>query len=373
MRIGGAVAAILALAAGQAAAAAAELNEKLLSMPAGSWLKLEVKGTAKARMYSGACFGGGRLWYFGGAHRGYKGNDVELFDPRTLEWTQATEAEWPDADSEDWKSLISGGGTTRHLSPTGRPFTEHTYQQVCWEPERQRFFVVLVSSGTWEFDPATSQWIRLTDRFKDPAGDPRGSWAQNQVVYEPSLKAPVLIVGSGDAGRFQFDHEARAWKRLGPTPEKLKWAEPYMTYVPELGCHVASTSKNGWFQFQVARGTLTPVEAPDALRACQSLAYDGANKVVIALARQQVEKYAQTVRPWALDVATKRWTELEPPPPWPRGQCTGNWAKLWYDPDHKVHLFVNDVRRDRKELFDGGVTETWAYRYARPGPAAGRE
>jgi hypothetical protein len=38
-----------------------------------------------ARMYSGCCSGGGFLWYFGGAHHGYKGNDVrrdrrELFD-----------------------------------------------------------------------------------------------------------------------------------------------------------------------------------------------------------------------------------------------------------------------------------------------------
>jgi hypothetical protein len=352
-----------------AAGAEPKLNETLLALPDNAWRKLDVKGTAKARMYSGACFGGGRLWYFGGAHRGYKGNDVELFDPRALAWTQATEAEWPAVGSADWKSMTSGGGTTRSLSTTGRPFTEHTYQQVCWQPGRRRFFIVLVSSGTWEFDPATRQWTHLTNRFEDKAADPRGSWAQNQVIYEPLLGAPVLIVGTGgDAARYQFDHECRAWKKLGPTPEKLKWNEPYMTYVPELGGHVASTSKNGWFLFQVARGMLRPLEAPDALSHCQSLAYDSANKVVIALARQKTGKYTQTVKPWALDVATMKWTELSPPRPWPEGQCTGNWAKLWYDPDHNVHLFVNDVRRDREELFDGGVTETWAYRYARPAP-----
>jgi len=85
----------------------------------------------------------------------------------------------------------------------------------------------------------------------------------------------------------------------------------------------------------------------------------------IALARRTLDRYTQTVQPWALDVATLRWREL-PPAPWPKGQCTGNWAKLWYDPRHNVHLFINDVKRDRRELFDGGVTETWAYRYKKP-------
>lgn len=365
MGLAGVVAAVLGFAAG-AANPGPKLNEALLSMADNAWLKLAVQGAAKARMYSGACLGGGKLWYFGGAHRGYKGNDVQLFDPRTLTWTQATEAEWPPVGSPDWKTMTSGGGTTRTLSPTGRPYTEHTYQQVCWQPDRKRFFAVLVSSGTWEFDPVTCQWIHLINRLEDRAADPRGSWAQNQVVYEPSLKAPVLVVSSGpDAARYVFDHEKRAWRRLGPTPARLKWSQPYLTCVPELGCHIASTSRNGWFKFQVARGSLIPIKAPEELIGCQSLSYDPPNKVVIALARRKLDRYTQTVQPWALDVATMEWSELSPPPPWPKGQCTGNWAKLWYDPDHNVHLFINDVRRDRKELFDGGVTETWAYRYKR--------
>jgi hypothetical protein len=91
--------------------------------------------------------------------------------------------------------------------------------------------------------------------------------------------------------------------------------------------------------------------------------YDGANRVVIALADRQIDKRRRTVVPWALDVATLEWTDLDPPKPWPEGQTTGRWTRLWYDADHNVHLFVNDVKRDRQELFDGGVTETWAYRY----------
>ena len=357
-------------------AAKAPLNRRLLAMADNTWLNLKPKNMAKARTYSGACMGDGLLWYFGGAHRGYKGNDVQLYGPRANEWIQATVPEWPPVGSADWKSMISGGGTTRSLSPKGRPYTEHTYQQVCWQPKRRRFFVALVSSGTWEFDPAGREWIHLIDRLKDRAADPRGAWAQNHVLYEPAYAAPVLTVGTYEAGMYRFDHGKRRWKRLGPTPPVLKWNEFYSTYVPDWKCHLITTARKGWFRFDVPARKLTPVEAPDALKGRQSLSYDAAGRVVIALAERKVSRYRQTVQPWALDVKTMKWTELTPGGPAPVGQAAGRWNVLGYDADHNVHLLVNFVKRDRKELFDGGVTETWAYRYkrrpARPPTAANR-
>ncbi|MHC4401135.1 MAG: hypothetical protein ACYTG0_15775 [Planctomycetota bacterium] len=341
------------------------LNAGLLAMPDNAWRNVKPEGTAFARMYSGCCWGGGHLWYFGGAHRAYKGNDVQLFDPRANAWVQATEPEWPEVGSDDWKSMISGGGRTSRLSPAGRPYTEHSYQQVCWQPSRQRFFIVLVASGTWEFDPVEREWIHLINRFEDPS-EPRGHWAQNHVLYEPAFETPVLICGAGDTGVFRFDHERRRWIRLADRPAELAWNEIYSTWVPEWKCHLISTMKRGFFKLDLAAMRLTPVASPDALSRCQSLSYDGANRVVIALAQEPIGERLKTVVPWALDIRTMEWTELAPPKPWPQGQATASWAKLWYDADHNVHLFVNDVKRDRRELFDGGVTETWAYRYKQP-------
>ncbi len=339
---------------------------RLAKTPDNSWLDLKPEGMAKARMYSGCAFGGGYLWYFGGAHRGYKGNDVQLYDPTTNVWIQATEPEWPEIGSEDWKLMTGGGGTTKHLSPTGRPFTEHTYQQVCWQPDRKRFFVVLMSSGTWEFDPAGRKWIHLISKFKNDKPEPRGTWAQNLVVYDPGLAAPVMVLTSGDNSVYRFDHAKAEWVRLAETPQGIRWNETYSTWVPEWNAHLMSGAKKGFYKFELPGCKVTPIEAPEALKGCQSLAYDCANRVVIALARAKVSDREQTVQPWALNVATMKWTELNPPKPWPQGQCTANWGKLWYDAAHNVHLFVNDVRRDRAEVFDGGVTETWAYRYATP-------
>jgi hypothetical protein len=346
------------------------LHARLATMADNTWLRLKPKGKAKARMYSGACFGGGHLWYFGGAHRSYPGNDVQLYDPRANAWIQATEPESPPRGSADWKALTGGGGTTRRLSSTGRPYTEHTYQQACWQPKRRRFFLALVSSGTWEFDPVRRRWHHLINRFEDRRADPRGAWAQNHVLYEPAWAAPVLVVGSGgEAAMHRFEHDRRRWKRLGPTPAELKWNEFYSTHVPQWKAHLISTMKRGFFRFDLPAGKLSPVPAPKALTRCQSLSYDAAGKVVIALAAERTDKRRRTVRPWALDVRTMRWRAMSPAGPAPVGQTTGAWATFWYDPEHSVHLLINCVCRDRKELFDGGVTETWAYRHKRAGGA----
>jgi hypothetical protein len=55
------------------------VNSALADMADNSWLNPQPEGTAFARMYSGCCAGGGYLWYFGGAHRADKGNDIHLF------------------------------------------------------------------------------------------------------------------------------------------------------------------------------------------------------------------------------------------------------------------------------------------------------
>ena len=316
-------------------------------------------------MYSGACFGGARLWYFGGAHRSYPGNDVDLFDPRANAWRQVTEPEMPTRGSELWNRLTGGGGGARYVTSKGRPYVEHTYQQVCWDPVRKHFFVVMLASGTWAFDPRKAEWTFLSGTTERVGAEPRGHWSHNQVVWDPGVKAPVLLVSSGGGGIWKWDYDRAEWERLAALPRELNWTEFYLTHVPAWERYLLSASKVGWGRLDVATGTLEKVEAPRELERCQALSFDAANQVVIALQRKALGKRVTTVVPWALHVETGKWTKLDPPEPWPKGSSTGRWASFWYDPEHNVHYLVNDVRRDRQELFDGGVTETWAYRYTK--------
>ncbi|MEX0715703.1 MAG: kelch repeat-containing protein [Planctomycetaceae bacterium] len=344
------------------------LNRSLRDMPDNSWRNLEPQGQdqVEARMYSGACFGGGKFLYFGGAHRSYPGNDVDLFDPVANAWKQVTEAEMPERDSPLWRSLTGGGGGSRELTPKGRPYIEHTYQQVCWNPERKHFFVVMRASGSWSFDPDRAEWTHLSRNIENAEREPRGSWSRNQVVWDPALKAPVLLTSSGsEAGTYKWNYDTATWERLADLPMALK-QEFYLSYVPAWKRYLLSARGDaGWVALDVATGEFERLEAPRELADCESLSYDAANEVVIALERKDVGNRATEAVPWALDVKTKKWSQCSPAEPWPKGQTTGRWASLWYDPDHNVHFLINDVRRDRQQTFDGGVTETWAYRHKR--------
>ena len=343
------------------------LNPGILAMEDNSWLKLSPPGPEPSlRNFSGNCFGGGYLWHFGGAHKSWKYNDVMLYLPGANRWIQATEPEVPPEGSRDWTAMVTGGGTTYSLSPRGRPYTEHTYQQVCWQPERKSFFVVLRSSGTWEFDPAGRQWTHLVNRFENPEADPRGTWGNNHVFYDPGLAAPVMI---NEHGVFGFDHGARGWNRLHDRAEILK-GSLHSTYVPQWKSHLLSrssfekTEPGYWLKFDARSGRIENFDAvPAELLGCQALDYDSRNGVVIALERVEISPGARgtsTVRPWALDPATGRFERLEAAEAAPLGRSSslGRWAPFWYDPDHGVFLFWSSSSTP-----DGG--EMWAYRYKR--------
>jgi RNA polymerase sigma-70 factor (ECF subfamily) len=333
-------------------------DAQLSAMPDNSWLRLEAPREPVGRAYCGTAFGGGLLWYFGGGKHTYLGNDVELYDSRRNQWRRATEPEQPAKGSPDWNTMTSTGGATSRLSPLGRPYAEQTHQQVCWLPDRGRFFVVLVSSGTWEFDPVSGEWSHLVNRFANPAAEPRGDWGHNQVLWDPALGAPVHAVNSGPDAHFRvFDFTSRSWRRLAPVPAAIKWNSWYSTWVPDWKAHlVAAGVKDGarFHRLDLAGGAkIEPVSAPPGLAGCDSLDCDPANRVVVALEADR------PARPWKLDLATGAWEQLSPsgrPPP-----TGGLWGTFKYDPGPSAFLFV--CFEGNRGLYRGGPSSTWAYRY----------
>lgn len=331
-----------------------KLNPKLLAMADNSWLKLSPKREPKSRAYSGACFGGGYFWYFGGAHRSYAGNEVEIYDPLRNVWT-ASEQEWP--DKQDLHLIASVKAPRTPVTAKGRPWTAHTYQQVCWVPERKAFF--LVSRGhTWEFDPAKMKWTCLAgvaSKGKKPS--PRYQGAQSiHVVYDPNLKAPLGITTTGPFGVHVYDYKKMEWKRRKNAP--MKWAELYSTYLASRKLHLISGNKKHgmWTYNAVTQEWKKLKDVPEKLLGTQALAYDSANDVVLAVAKTRKKGPPVMYR---LDPKTLKWSEQKPANAGPA--TTGSWAPLWYDPDHNVFLYLNFEGRGPE--FTGGKTSTWAYRY----------
>lgn len=328
---------------------------RLAGLGENAWLKLNPPREALSRAYSGNCFGGGLFWYFGGAHRSYMGNDVELYDPVKNEW-QRSEKEWP--EQEDINLMASVKAPRKLTTAKGRPWPGHTYQQVCWVPERQVFLMV-GRSLTWSFDPHSMTWTCLTgDTAKGLGPTPAYQGSQSaHVVYDPNLKAPLLITTTGTNTVFAFDFEKRAW-----TPRKkppLKWSELYSTYIASKKVHLVSGNKaeDGLWLYDAVKDEWKKLEdAPTAVIGTQALAYDAVHDVVLAVPR--TEKPAP-VRFWVLDVKTMAWSEVPAAEDGPT--ATALWAPLWFDEAHNVFLY--ECYETRGPDFEGGKASVWAYRF----------
>jgi RNA polymerase sigma factor (sigma-70 family) len=332
-------------------------RQVLLDMPDNTWMRLNPRKEARGRAFCGTAFGGGYLWYFGGGKHTYLANDVNLYDPRINEWIQATAPEQPELGSENWKSMTSSGGYTNCLSPSGNPYAEQNYQQVVWIPERERFFIVLKSSGTWEFDPHQRKWIHLVNRFENPQAEPRGSWAKNQVFYDPLLRAPLHAVGNGPEAHLRiFDYQTLSWKRLGKLPPEIRNRRWFSVWIPQWQRHllmVADRQKMVFYKFQAGTGRISPLAAPTEIGLCDSLAYDSQNQIVLLA---PIDKPGNL---WKLDIASEKWQQL--PGPTTAPNTGGLWGVLQYDPTHNVFLFLCFRGNDGKYV--GGKSDIWAYRY----------
>jgi RNA polymerase sigma-70 factor (ECF subfamily) len=334
-------------------------NKLIQDMPDNSWLKLNPPKEARGRAYCGASYGGGYFWYFGGGKHTYLGNDVNLFDVRRNSWIRATEPEQPERGSKDWNSMTSTGGLTHNLAPSGAPYAEQTYQQVCWVPHRKRFFVLLVSSGTWEFDPSARRWHHLVNRYENMEAEPRGSWAQNTVLYDPDLGAPIHCVGSGTDRYFRvFDYGRMKWRKLGTFKGIRELSTWYATWVPQWNAHmIMSRGKDGprFHKFSAVELKLTPIETPAGMENPGSLACDTKSGAVIVLEPGKLD------RPWSFDVHSTKWEQLTAGGPAPAKG--GYWNVLRYDPDHDAFIFLSFLGNEGK--FRGGPSEIWAYRFKR--------
>ena len=113
---------------------------------------------------------GQRLFFHGGGHFDYGGNEVYQFDLKTLEWSRLSDPAplnfQPDAEARPRRWLPAdddGDG----LPDT--PSSAHTYDGLIWNPDTETIWLTTQNTaypenrppGTnliWEFDPATGAW-----------------------------------------------------------------------------------------------------------------------------------------------------------------------------------------------------------------------
>jgi hypothetical protein len=249
---------------------------------------------------------------------------------------------------------------TINVTPLGRPYVEHAYQQVAYNPDRKRFTAAL-TSGTWEWDPATTGWTRLTPDV--PASNSIGT---TLLMYDPDLHT-VLYFATTTFNHtvFRFDYEAARWTAHSSIPESLAWAELFSAYSSDdhkyLVSHYAGVGT--WWLYDAVAQTWTPVTgAPANLLAASSIAYDPINRVFVVASRES------PIQLWSYSAQGGTWDNLQPSGAAPMNTIPDPPNTLVYDAIWKRLYFINVLAasNDGQGGIDEGDVETWTYRHGGP-------
>lgn len=312
----------------------------------------------RTRAFCGLVAGPDRVFYFGGAHASYPGNDVETFDPAALRWEQSYEPEvCPHVQSAPCYDVYNGWGTMI-TTPLGRPYAEHTYQVYGYDPSRNRLLAIL-NNGTWAYDLASRQWTLLAGPNAGNTFSPRGEGTGNRHLlgFDDSLGAfqAVLTTGGG-RGVYRFDDGTRKWTKRGATPEP-GWSTMYSTYAPKAHAHFvyAPGWSKRWWRYEGGPDRWTPLAPPPVTP--DSFDYDTQSGVVVAASHPSQGSF----RVMVYDPGTDQWSSLPatgPVPTMASGMSSAPMA--WrYVPSRNVFVFLEGHRGPAA----GGPTATWFYRY----------
>lgn len=311
---------------------------------------LEDRPDPVSREYSGIHYGNGKLFYFGGGHDGYPGNDVETFDIAQRIWIQSYNPEVCDPNDASCK-MVYDGGWASGVTPQGRPYTEHTLNKLAWNPTTQKL-VATLGAGTFEYNPGNSQWTIIASKLLGP-----DITNNNFIGYDPTLDTMLAtLTGDSPTGQLPGVYKlvGNQWVKIANVPS---YRASYATYLQNIQKHlVLFTFDLTWWLFDAATATWSQATAPT--ETIDSFDYDSKNHVVVGIQHQ-----ITGVKLFKYDPLINAWSALVNPPNPPTQPAGGPHAAnpiFRYDPVNNVFIFL---RMEGGSGGSGGLTQTWAYRY----------
>ncbi len=338
-------------------------------------LKGIVSGEPTFREYSSPVYGGGRIYYFGGMHSGYPGNDIEVYDIVENFWKQSSyRLQCPPQGDPAYGS---GGSENCWVDPetgAGQPYSIHGYSRTSYHPLLKRYACTATfprkvrkdpKSGRWElaekvyglisYDHRTDKWELLAE---GKGGD---------LTQWDSALGGFLAVRRNTIWLFKDGK----WKRHDTTKVGLaRSGGSASIYLPDRKSHLFALMPHGgakgWGKLyiynsvekQLTEIASVPAELKKRFVPLGNfvMAYDLANRKAVCMSGDP-----DKVLTWSYDPAADRWEKLpqaSKSPPLRRGTFGPGSGRepLVYDPLHGVFLLVAHT--------DKGV-QTWAYRYKR--------
>lgn len=197
------------------------------------------------RAWSYPVYGDGKLWYMGGAHSDYAGNDVEVYDISANVWAQSYHPRVPpDGDP------MYGGGGSPNVYQDGelwQPYTIHGYGRQSFDESTGEYVITatgLRPDGTLQHGVLGfkgTAWRYLNDTSRSPIG------ASNLSEYDESLGG-ILSFGGAGSNPYVWLVKNGVLTEMPTMPFKTSGAGhggDSSVYVPELEQHLIARLPQG--------------------------------------------------------------------------------------------------------------------------------
>jgi len=208
------------------------------------------------------------------------------------------------------------------IEPSGRPFTEHSYQAYGYNfhPVR-RHYVIAASSGTWAYTPPDT-WQRLMPdpgSYPDLGSDTPLMWG-NVVEYDPNVTcgpdtgAIVGIFLRGDgAGVYCYDYATDNWDLVDSRHPPIAFTtDLYCTYDGNQGQHICARGTTGVWSWKYQR---TPswmdLNAPSGVigqYGVMAIAHDSTHNVTVT---GRLASANNSVDLWYYDHVAGAWSDID--------------------------------------------------------------
>ncbi|MGA2254750.1 MAG: hypothetical protein ABSG53_08825 [Thermoguttaceae bacterium] len=325
------------------------LNPKLAVIPESTWEKVAGFAPAPAGIlaYSGGVYDSvhNQFLIFGGGHADYWGNEVCAFSPATLTWKRMYE---PDAQARYTNGNIDN--TQGKLKDSDKPYTRHTYNQLCFVTSAASMFIFggagpgwgeirptcPAPPDCWSYSLADNKWTLLYAGRGTPGGYAMACCydAKRDVIWAYGSKSRLS----------RFDLKTKTWS--------THMVRPAIDYLGLYNFHMQYLPKSDKILL-VSNDTCT-IDPSTFISQQHSLRNASGKAGLAYLPEQDVVFYVSLpggetgpeYRTEVFDCAKGQWQKVQPKRLTARGAV---WSRLQYDPVDNVLLLV----------VDSGV---WAYK-----------
>ena len=347
------------------------------------------------REFTGIVMGKSQIFYFGGAHSGYPGNDMEIYDIIKNTWTQMYKPIVPSKGDP-----MYGSGGSPNIAPSGDPYTFHGYARTAFDPVRNKY-VCTNAGGIVEYDPGKNvwEWVAQPGKrnykknggkrpypavFSDLPVFPRVGSGEQLSMYDQSLGGFLITGMYNFKGVWLWIPQDSEFDYLGNNGQWLTTSGGAPSvYLPDKKVHIFARLPSGGrpsklklLQYDSRENETEVIPLPKALEDVTKIkkiggisnsgnlimAYDTRNQELVVLT-QRVSSGQPEV--WTYNPKTARWKpqattdesgiSSNPTTPKIKGTFTAGKGRsiFQYDQSNNVFFLV---------IPNGAFVETWAYR-----------